>query len=179
MKLLICVDMQNDFITGSLGSEPCQKIVPNVVKKLDASLRSGDVVLFTRDTHQADYSETREGKHLLVPHCLEGTPGHELIPEIKDILKDTFIYYTVDKYNKFGLIPKALKGIEEIDQHTEIEIFGVATNICVLSCAVSIQNFMPNAEITIDASCCASFDSVLHEKALDIMDGLQMKVINR
>ena len=180
MKLLVCVDMQDDFINGSLGSEHCQKIVPNVVKKVKDHLMSGGCVMFTKDTHEDNYLKTREGKHLQVEHCIKGTLGHQLLPDLlsfpisKEFRKQCFV---VEKLNRFGLIGYDL--MKNSDHFNELEFIGVATNICVISCAVSFQNLIPNAEITIDASCCASFDPVLHEKALDVMEGLQMNVINR
>ncbi len=128
------------------------------------------------DSHYNNYLETREGIHLPIKHCLINTEGHHLIPEIENV------YDLLLKFNKFGLnnsdIMKMNRRISNIES---IEIIGVATNMCVISCAICLQNLdqFVNTEIIIDASCCASFDPILHEKALDVMESLQMKVINR
>ncbi len=179
-KLLLVVDMQNDFVTGVLGSKYAQEIVPNVVKKIKEYNKNDDIVIATKDCHfDEDYLKTREGINLPIKHCLFNTNGHNLIPEINELIDIICI-----KVNKFGLnnfdidektctkIPKDLESIE---------IIGVATNMCVISCAICLQNLdqFVNTEIIIDASCCASFDPILHEKTLDVMESLQMKVINR
>ena len=74
-RTLIVVDMQNDFIDGSLGTKEAQAIVENVKKKIEQYRANGDEIIFTRDTHQADYLQTPEGKELPVEHCIEGTHG--------------------------------------------------------------------------------------------------------
>ena len=196
MKTLIVVDMQNDFVTGVLGCEAAQAIVPNVIAKVREYLEDGHCVVFTLDTHLREtYSNTREGKNLPVPHCILNTTGQELIADL-DIIVDTMlddkvmfagievpqITLTV-KSDQFGLpiydmsdpsdAPRMLQELESI------EFIGIATNICVISCAICSQNIFKNVEHIIDASCCASYDKDLHEKALDVMEGLQFKVINR
>ena len=75
MKVLIVIDMQNDFIDGALGTPEACAIVPNVKAKIKAYDNGEDMVLFTRDTHYDSYLRTSEGKHLPVPHCIAATDG--------------------------------------------------------------------------------------------------------
>lgn len=179
-KVLIVVDMQNDFCYNMdvLGSEAAQKIVPNVVAKVKNCRENGDLIFFTKDNHNFDYLTTREGKHLPIEHCISGTEGAELIKDLQKI-GGIEIY----KDDQFGLnaydIERKIDSVFDYHADIEFEIIGIATNLCVLSVAVTLQNYFNNAEITIDASCCASYDPILHEKALDVMEGLQFNVINR
>lgn len=176
-KLLIVVDMQNDFVDGALGFPEAKEIIPNIKTKIQSYLDENQDVIFTRDTHfQSLYFSTREGRHLPVTHCFIDTPGWEIVSELEDkSLKH------IDKIS-FGLNVddmNDLSGYKSLDKYESIEIVGLVTNLCVLSVAISIQSNTKFAEIIVDASCCKSFDPVLHEKALDVMEGLQMKVINR
>lgn len=185
MKLLIVVDYQNDFVDGSLGFEKAKAIENRLVIKIEKHIQEGGIVLFTMDTHKNDYLTTREGKSLPVEHCIEKTDGWELHGKIKEVfnkyVKDHVCYMMLkDTFGMdMGLDLGALKIRKIIESSSEIEMCGVATNICVLSVAVSVQSIAVNTPITIDASCCASFDDDLHEKALDVMEGLQINVINR
>jgi len=170
-KLLVVVDYQEDFVSGALGFKKAEELEEGIYRRIKAYLDRGDHVLFTYDTHsREDYAASREGKHLPVLHCVPGTPGHELYGQLREFTEEKHLW----KYN-FGA-----REIMELDFDVEsIEIIGVVTNICVISNAILLQTRYPNAEITIDASLCASFDDVLHEKALDVMAGLQMNIINR
>ena len=178
-KLLVVVDMQNDFITGVLGHKNTQAIVPNVVKKVKESIQHNDWIIFTQDTHTVEsYSETREGKGLPVPHCLVASEGIKFIPEL-DFIKDYEDFGVLPKYDTFGLCAHLDPNQMDFTEIEHIEIIGVVTNICVISVAVSLQNALKNTDIVIDASCCASNSQYLHNCALDVMESLQMKVINR
>lgn len=176
-KLLVVVDMQNDFVDGALGFPEAKEIIPNIKVKIQSYLDENQDVIFTRDTHfQSLYFSTREGKHLPVTHCFVDTKGWEVVSELEN--KDL---KHIDKIS-FGLNAEDindLSGYKSLDKYESIEIVGLVTNLCVLSVAVSIQSNTKFAEIIIDAACCKSFDPVLHEKALDVMEGLQMKIINR
>lgn len=185
-KLLMVVDMQNDFVTGILGNENAEKIVPNVVAKVQEYVKNNDFIIFTQDSHQSEklYLNTREGNHLPIPHCKAESEGWQIIPELIDFteLKNCILY---EKWNQFGFtldeydlnrFSEQLNGFMDIN---EIEIIGLVTNLCVISVAICIQNVFNDSEITIDASCCASNDIDLHNKALDVMEGLQMKITNR
>lgn len=165
-KTLIVIDLQNDFITGSLGTKEAQAIVPNVKKKIEEYKARGDEIIFTRDTHRADYLETNEGKHLPIEHCIHGTYGWIIAnevnyPEYKHINKRTFGHVLWEYEGEFE----------------EIEIVGLCTDICVVSNALILKAQFPEINITVDASCCAGVTPESHQAALTIMKMCQINVI--
>ena len=165
MKTLIVVDMQNDFISGSLGTKEAQAIVPNVKKKIAEYSLRGDEIIFTRDTHEENYLQTNEGKHLPVKHCVFGTDGWRVVdglevPNCKYISKPNF-----------GWIHWNRRSFEEI------EIVGLCTDICVVSNALIIKAMFPEINITVDASCCAGTTPENHKAALQVMKCCQINVI--
>lgn len=169
MKTLIVIDMQNDFITGPLGSKEAQMIVPKVKQKIEEYRERGDAIVFTRDTHYSWYSKTLEGKKLPVPHCIKDTDGWQIVEEIiptnttlRIIDKDSFGY---DNWKRASIIG-------------DIEIIGVCTDICVISNALSLKAAYPETEITIDASCCAGTSPESHQRALAAMEVCQINIIN-
>ena len=169
MKYLIVVDMQNDFITGSLGSKHAEKIVPDVVKKVK---NFAGKVIFTRDTHFVDYMQTQEGKKLPVQHCIKDTDGWQICDELKDYANDV-----VDKIT-FGSIdlPGMLKDYgDEID---EIELCGLCTDICVISNAIILKANFPETKIIIDGKCCAGVSAESHKTALEAMKAVQIEIID-
>lgn len=170
-RTLIVIDMQNDFVTGTLGSSEAQAIVPNVVKKikycpLDTTL------IFTRDTHFENYVSSLEGKMLPVIHCQNGTKGWEIIPELSEYAAKA--NRIIDKYT-FGYKDwdKHFAGAEEL----EFELCGLCTDICVVSNALALRMFYPHAKITVDASCCAGVTPESHQAALTTMKMCQINVI--
>ncbi len=167
MKYLIVVDMQNDFITGSLGSEFAKAIVPDVVEKV----KSFDgKVIFTRDTHFADYIKTQEGKNLPVEHCIKDTDGWQICNELKPYVNEV-----VDKIT-FGSVelPKILcNSCEKIE---EIELCGLCTDICVISNAFILKATFPEVKIAVDSNCCAGVSVESHNTALDAMKAVQIEV---
>lgn len=176
-KLLVVIDYQKDFVDGALGFKKAETLEDGIYNKVKKYLENGDKVLFTYDTHFENYLETREGKNLPVPHCYINTDGHKLygrLEEFKDV-KNTF------HYNKqaFGIAPKdMLKIVDEIGSNIdEIEFVGVVSNMCVISNVVTFQSQYINSNITVDGTLCASFDNSLHDKALDVIESLQVKVI--
>lgn len=178
-KILVVVDYQNDFVDGALGFEKAVTLEKGICCKVQQYLNNGHKVLFTYDTHNEDYLQTREGKNLPVPHCIEGTSGHDLYGKLNEY-KDAENTIHINKHS-FGMSPY---NIEEVKKQIgssidEIEITGVVTNMCVISNAVALQSQYVNAEIIVDAALCAGFDESLHEKALDVMSAMQIKVINR
>lgn len=178
-KLLVVIDYQNDFVDGTLGFEKAKTIEQSIYDKVAKYLQNGDKVVFTYDTHYEEYLETREGKNLPVLHCIKDTNGHQLYGKIKDFTNvENTVHY---KKEGFGIAPKDMIQLaNEIGENIEgIEIVGVVTNICVISNVVLFQAQYRNADIIVDGSLCASFDDALHEKALDVMEGLQVNVINR
>jgi nicotinamidase-related amidase len=167
-RILIVVDMQNDFLTGSLANPYAQAIIPNVKKKIEEYKTRGDDIIFTRDTHRNDYLTTNEGKHLPVEHCIIRTDGWDVCNEIEDkrylhINKPSFGYLHWDEW---------------IDADVEcIEIVGTCTSICVVSNALILKATFREAEITVDASCCACVTTESHRHALEVMKMCKINVI--
>lgn len=185
MKVLVVVDMQNDFITGSLGTPEAQAIVPNVREKIRRAMYNGDIVVFTRDTHNSDYLSSKEGKKLPVTHCVYRTPGW-YIPEE---LLPPFTYENVRVFDKhtFGYkkLPEKIRELmQEYTDHyylpngfEEIELVGLCTDICVVSNAMLLKaEFYNDTEISVDASCCAGTSPETHEAALKVMEMCQINV---
>lgn len=174
-KILIVVDMQNDFVYGSLGSPEARAIVPNIKEKINSYLKNSDTVIFTQDTHFEDYLNTNEGKHLPVEHCIKESYGWEVINELdvklcEHINKVTFGY---NYWNgRLGIDIPYHSG-EEI----EIELVGVCTDICVVSNALILKATYPEATIKVDASCCAGVTPETHNAALTTMKSCQIEVI--
>ena len=177
-KLLIVVDMQNDFVTGSLANPNVQAIIPNIVDKLKA--KDYSYLIFTRDTHQKNYLETQEGKNLPVEHCIEGTKGWEIVPELQEFTKNAFI---VDKPS-FGYKDWQKKLNELFDDENnqpgdfpeEIELIGTCTGICVQSNAVILKSIYPEMPISVDSKCCACLNEETHNAALTVMKTQQIFV---
>ena len=169
-KLLIVVDMQNDFITGTLGSAQAQGILPNVKEKIEAYKKSGDTVLFTRDTHCENYLATQEGKYLPVAHCIEGTEGHLISNGL-----DTGNCRIFDKPT-FGSLELAKQVAES--GYDEIELCGLCTDICVVSNALILKAQLPETRITVDAPCCAGVTEQSHRAALLTMEMCQVILLN-
>ena len=165
-KALIVIDMQNDFVTGPLGNDECKNVVTNVVEKVKNF--DGDIY-FTQDTHQANYLTTQEGRNLPVEHCIEGTPGWEIIPELKEYVQN------VIKKNTFG--SKELANLIATSNYDSVELVGVCTGICVISNAMLIKAFSPEINITVDSTCCACVTPKSHENALEAMKLCQIYVV--
>ena len=165
-KTLIVIDMQNDFIDGSLGTKEAQAIVPNVKKKIEEYKARGDEIIFTRDTHFDNYLETNEGKHLPVEHCIRNTHGWQ----ISDNLGNCVGYDVIDKIT-FGY-----DGWNGFD-FEEVELVGLCTDICVVSNALILKAQFPEINITVDASCCAGVTPESHQAALTTMKMCQINVI--
>lgn len=177
-KILIVVDMQNDFVTGALGSEDAQKILPGVRAKIDAYHKEDAEVIFTRDTHGEDYMQTNEGKHLPVPHCIKGTDGWQICSELTDGV--TSEYKTVDKPT-FGFLGwKDVLASETADgSDLDIEMIGVCTDICVVSNALILKALYPEATVRVDAGCCAGVTPEAHAAALVTMRACQVDVTDK
>ncbi len=165
MKTLIVIDMQNDFVTGSLGTKEAQAIVPNVKKKIQEYVNRGDQIIFTRDTHYSNYLETQEGKMLPVEHCIYDTEGWEIVDELEVM---NCIYVNKTSFGWDGWLKL---------NYEEIELIGVCTDICVISNALILKAQFPEVKITVDASCCAGVTPGLHEAALKVMKSCQINVI--
>lgn len=171
--ILLVIDMQNDFIDGALGTKEAVAIVPKVKEKIE---NFKGTVLFTRDTHETWYLETQEGKNLPVPHCIRGTEGWQIRPEL-DALRTT---KAIDK-ETFGSsdLGGELVAMNEEDEIGTITVIGLCTDICVISNAMIAKAFLPEVPIIVDAACCAGVSPATHENALNAMEVCQIKVINR
>lgn len=173
-KILVIVDMQNDFIDGSLGTQEAKQIVPAVVKKITDF--DGDKIFVTFDTHKEDYLNTLEGKKLPVPHCVEGTEGHELNEQVfKALDGKNFVKVFKETFGCFDIVNslKASCNGEEL----EIELVGLCTDICVASNAIILRAGFPNSKITVDSSCCAGVTIQSHEAALVTMQSCQIDIV--
>lgn len=173
MKVLVVVDMQNDFIDGTLGTDEAKAIVTAVRDKIDEYHIAGDTVLFTRDTHYENYLQTQEGRNLPVEHCIKGTYGWEISSELK-----TSGSMIIDK-SSFGSCMLAEK-LEEINASNDIEaieLVGLCTDICVISNGLLIKTKLPEIQVKVDASCCAGVTPESHETALRAMQACQIEVI--
>lgn len=182
-KILIVVDMQNDFITGTLGTQEAQKIVSRVTQKIQRYQKNHDKVYFTKDTHTPDYLNTQEGKNLPVEHCIKNTYGWELHDEIRDLAEGTLAlqdHSTIFEKDTFGskALAETLSQSLEGDTSTEIELVGLCTDICVLSNALLLKAYMPEVTISVDATCCAGVTPESHLNALNAMTLCQIQVDN-
>lgn len=173
MKVLVVVDMQNDFIDGALGTPEAQKIVPAVVEKIKGW--TGEVYA-TMDTHQPDYLTTQEGRNLPVAHCIEGSPGWEIAPAIREALTNV----TCLTKPTFGSrsLAETLVIVNQNHPIEEITLIGLCTDICVISNAMVLKAFLPEAPITVDASCCAGVTPESHRNALSAMKMCQIGIYN-
>ena len=172
-KLLIVIDMQNDFIDAALGTKEAEAIVDAVKEKI-RSYPAADVIA-TMDTHGEDYMETQEGQNLPVMHCIKGTEGWKIRPEIADLLTGAKIYEK-PTFGSTALAEdlKALSGKEEL----ELELIGLCTDICVVSNALLLKAAMPEVKISVDAACCAGVTPGKHLAALETMRSCQIRVLN-
>ncbi len=168
-RLLIVVDMQNDFIDGALGTPEAEAIVPAVKEKIRSY--SPEEVIATMDTHGPDYLSTQEGRKLPVEHCIRGSSGWQLRADIAEALPQARIY----EKPTFGCtrLAEDLKAMPELE---EIELVGLCTDICVVSNALLLKAAMPELRIRVDASCCAGVSPEKHRAALETMRSCQIEV---
>ena len=172
-KVLIVVDMQNDFITGSLGTPEARAVVPRVAERIRGAMKEGRTLLFTQDTHAPDYLDTQEGRNLPVRHCIRNTPGWQLHEAVAP-----FAAETVEK-STFGSIALA-EALERLAENgganLDVELCGVCTDICVVSNALLIKAHLPEAFVHVDAACCAGVTPERHNAALEVMRASQIQV---
>lgn len=170
-KILIVIDMQNDFIDAALGSQEAVSIVEAVKDKI-RSYPAADVIA-TMDTHGDNYMNTQEGKYLPVPHCIKGTDGWQIRPDIAELLTGAAIY----EKPTFGSTALAadLKAISEKEE-IELELIGLCTDICVVSNALLLKATVPEVRISVDPACCAGVTPEKHLAALETMRSCQIQV---
>lgn len=172
MKALVVVDYQVDFVNGALGFEGAEKLEPIIVQKIEDCRKNGGKVIFTLDTHGDNYLETAEGRKLPIVHCVDKTAGHKLYGKIAQCVEDND---NIIKKPAFGSLELAeVLGKYNFD---EVELCGLVTDICVVSNAIIAKAALPEARIVVDSKACGSGNKEGHEKALDVMRGVQIDVI--
>lgn len=177
MKLLVVVDMQNDFLTGSLRNEDGIKIIPNVIEEIN-NTSDDTVVVATMDTHFNNYMDSQEGKKLPVPHCILGTNGWYVNDDVANAVEAKTLHKYITK-TSFGIYDWAnvLKDEIKFTKFDEIELIGVCTDICVVSNALILKALYPETPIKVKESCCAGTTKENHEAALQTMRSCQIEVI--
>lgn len=169
-KLLLVIDMQNDFINGALGSSQAEKIVPHVKAKITEYKQNNNDILFTRDTHYDNYLTTQEGKYLPVKHCILGTAGHLIADGLGREDNEVFDKPT---FGSLELADKIAAG-----NYESIELCGLCTDICVVSNALILKAKLPETEVCVDALCCAGVTEESHKAALLTMKMCQVNILN-
>lgn len=172
-NVLVIIDMQNDFIDGSLGSKEAVAIVPAVAKKIRQRLSAGWEIAVTLDTHGDDYLKTQEGRKLPVVHCIKDSEGWALSPAIQDALGETA--YACFEKPTFG--SEALIEYLKTRQPQQVEFIGLCTDICVVSNAIAAKMALLDAEISVDADCCAGTSPANHQAALTTMACCQISIV--
>ena len=175
-KILVVVDMQKDFIDGALGTKEAQAIVPAAAKRIRECREEGYTVIATLDTHEANYMETAEGKKLPVPHCIRGTEGWQLNGTIREAIGEAAILVEKPTFGSIRLPEIIREQLAEGDA-LKIELMGLCTDICVVSNTLLLKAFFPEAEIAVDAGCCAGVTPEKHGAALETMASCQIDIL--
>lgn len=165
--LLVVVDMQEDFVRGSLATPEAQAIIPAMIEKIRA--HKGPLA-YTLDTHSEDYLSTSEGTHLPVVHCVKGEEGHQLIAELRDLLKGAEVF----EKPTFGSVTLGER-IRDDERLTEVELVGVCTDICVVSNALLIKAMRPELVVRVDPTCCAGTTTERHLASIETMKSCQIE----
>ena len=173
-RLLIVVDYQRDFVEGALGFPGAEALDGPIADRIAAYRAAGDDVAFTLDTHGPDYPATEEGQWLPAAHCLRGSPGWSLYGRTGEARRPEDPVFEKETFPSLALV----EWLRERD-YGQVELCGLVSHICVLSNAVMVKAALPNAHITVDARLTASYDPALHQKALDVLEGIQIAVLHR
>ena len=173
--ILVVVDMQKDFISGALKNDDALKIVSYVKEKIKEAKIQGKTIIFTKDTHEDDYMETEEGKHLPVPHCIRNSEGWEIIDELE---ADKYADKIIEK-ETFGSTELAEYFKENKESIREVEFIGVCTDICVISNVLIAKAILPNKQIIVDEAGCAGVTPQSHDTAISAMEACHINVINK
>lgn len=180
MKNILCViDMQKDFTTGVLGNDRCAAAIEKIADYISSSKENFDEIIFTRDTHQQNYMDTQEGKKLPVPHCIEGSDGWQVVPELEKV--------ATEKTERIIYIDKPTFGSTELEKHFDelecnspdvtITFMGVCTGICVISNVACTKAHCYEANVQVVADCCACVTEDTHNTAIEAMKTFQIDVI--
>ncbi len=172
--ILIVVDIQNDFINGSLGTKEAEAISPKVYEKIKSYLEAGKKVCLTLDTHHENYMNTQEGEKLPVVHCIEDTDGWLPPIEYSDLLRNHEGQYFFLKKECFGFLPWI--NLLSNNVPSTAEIVGLCTDICVISNALILRSTFPELRLTVDPTCCAGSTPEAHEAALTVLRSCQVEV---
>ena len=173
-SVLVVVDMQNDFVNGALGTKEAETIVP-AVSELVGHFKG--TVVFTQDTHDDNYLNTQEGKHLPVPHCIKGTDGWQLVPSLVKWQEEH--QSQVFEKPQFGskALAEAMAQLHATKGISDITLVGICTDICVLSNAILLKAFLSEVPIKVVANCCAGVTPAQHEAALTAMKSCQIEIV--
>ena len=193
-KITIVIDMQNDFLTGALANPDAVNIIPSVLEQI----KSADYVIYTRDTHGSNYSETQEGRNLPVPHCIEGTWGWQIVDDldtntlnIGDWSDDNWVVLDKPTFGYVNILDKPTFGYVNIwsggvfanlvkangQENLEVTFCGTCTDICVVSNAMIVKSLYPEMVINVKADACAGLTPEKHQSALDVMSSCQINII--
>ena len=175
MKILVVIDMQNDFLTGALGNPEGVKIIPLVVEKINEYKNTNDIIIATRDTHYDNYLATMEGSKLPVPHCIYNSWGWQIEDNIAKSLGDALIF---DKptFGSTSLAEYLFKNYKDKETELEIELCGVCTDICVISNAMLIKSYLPNSHILVDSKLVRGVTNESHQIALMAMKACHIEI---
>ena len=168
-KLLVVVDMQKDFIDGSLGTKEAAAIVPKVKEKIEAYEKAGDEVVFTMDTHFDNYLETQEGRNLPVKHCIKASDGWRLHEDLE--------MYRGKRFEKAAFGSVECGRYAALGDYESVELVGLCTDICVISNAMVIKAMSPEVPVAVDSRCCAGVTPESHKNALEAMKMCQIEVV--
>lgn len=193
MKVLIVVDMQKDFVDGSLGTKEAQAIVPMVAETIEQMADPNTVVIFTKDTHHETYMNTLEGKNLPVPHCIKGTAGHSIVDEVFNAYinvistyADAYEVYPITDMNPIKVDKPTFGSVElqnilfDINDRIgieEITLMGLCTGICVMSNAILAKATLPEVPVNVIEDCCACVTPESHKTAIEAMKLCQINII--
>ena len=175
-KITIVIDMQNDFLTGSLANPDAVSIIPSVLDQI----KNSDYVIYTRDTHDENYLETQEGKNLPVPHCVENTHGWQIVDELDPHnITDIKMWHIVNKPT-FGDVNIWMDMyFEDLvnGDGVDVTFCGTCTDICVVSNALIVKSLFPELVVNVKADACAGLTTEKHKAALDVMNSCQINII--
>lgn len=172
MKALVVVDYQKDFVDGALGFPGAEKLEPVILDKIADCRTNGGQVIFTLDTHGEDYLSTAEGKKLPVIHCVKDTPGHALYGRLAEAVSPEDVIIEKPAFGSLELADYLHRLSPE-----EVELCGLVTDICVISNAIIAKAALPESRIVVDSAACSCADPAAHERALSVMQGVQIEVI--
>lgn len=177
LKILLVIDMQNDFVDGSLGTDEAVAILPAVVEKINCYKAAGGIIIATRDTHQSDYLQSQEGANLPIEHCIEGSDGWKINKNVAAALPENTIYINKPTFASTHLINLIGEYVKQYgEKNIELTLIGLCTDICVVSNSLMLKGFYYEMPIIVDSKACAGSSIDSHKAALTTMGMCQIKV---